>query len=95
MKHMYLLAYSLTPDLHTMGTFDNFEHEDTDKTLISETSVVQGPRQFREQFPCQLLKDFIKPAKKTDLNEEFGVAKEHVSLDPVKYNEIEAKDMGG
>ena len=51
------------------------------------------PRKFGEQLRCQLLKDFIKPAKKADLNEEFVVAKELFSVDPVEYNAIEAKDM--
>ena len=64
------------------------------KPLISETSVVRGPRQFREQLPCQVLKDFITPAKKkADLNEEFVVAKEFLSLDHVEYNDIEVKNM--
>ena len=111
------LPSHFNPELHTMGAFDNFDHEeDTEsgvggshdtvsilmqdksinivrKPLISETSVAHGPRQFKEELPCQVLKEFIKPAKRADLNEEFVVTNKLFSIDPAEYNAIEAKDM--
>ena len=63
------------------------------KPNISQTNVDHGATQFKQELPCQTLQDYIKPAKKTILPENYKVAEDLYKMDPSQHELIEKKDM--
>ena len=63
------------------------------KPRMSETQVIHGKCHTSEELPCQKLLDYIKPAKKPTLPEDFVGVDELFSMDELDYSMIQTKDM--
>jgi hypothetical protein len=54
------------------------------KPDVSETGVIHGSNQFKEELPCQKLREFIKPAKRPDIPEDYVVPEDLFSIQTLK-----------
>ena len=63
------------------------------KPNISDSGVKHGCRFINSELPCQKLKDFIKPAKKPVLPEDYKVSEELFAMEKSKHEQVELKDF--
>lgn len=67
------------------------------KPNVSQTNVVHGPKQFKQELACQKIKNYIKSAKKkkkkeTVLPMDYKVPANLYIMDGAKHNAIKAKE---
>jgi hypothetical protein len=63
------------------------------KPNISDSGITHGSKVFKTELPCQILKEFIKPAMKASLPEDYVVADELYAMDKTEHENITRKDM--
>lgn len=63
------------------------------KRSISETNVVHGAKQFNQEINCQVLQDYVKPAKKSDVTANYKVADDIYNIAKSELDLIETKHI--
>ena len=63
------------------------------KPLISETNVTHGQAPSAQVLSCQELKEFIKLAKRGEIDKGFKVQTNLFSMDEKKYDYIKRQDI--
>lgn len=63
------------------------------KPNISETTVIHGAKGLKQELPCQKLQEYIKPARKPDLQESFLVPEELYAMEKTHHETVKKKDV--
>ncbi len=73
--------------------FQDKPTEVTPKPNISDSNVIHGSKVFNCELPCQVVKEFIKPAKKPDIHDDYSVQQNLYSMDKQQHDCISNKDI--
>ena len=63
------------------------------KPNMSDTSVIHGSKVFKRELPCQTLKEYFKPSRKSDLPPNYIVEDNLFMMERDKKEEVSKKDL--